>query len=449
MEYPAWYVPGLGATMLIPVVSLVHVLVSHFAVGGGILLWLGIRRAHAERDDAFLAYLKSLTRFFVLITVVFGAITGVGIWWTIALASPQATSTLIHAFVFGWATEWVTFVVEIVAAFGLFYYWDRLTDRGREWVAFTYAVAAWLSLAIITGILSFMLSTSTWPETFGFWDGFLNITFLPSVVARTGGALAITGLYFFLHVSFTRQAERVRDRVVTWASRWSFVGIGLIAAGGLWWLLAAPDYVQAKVLAAPAVLIISFVSVGATLLLTAAIAYGPGFRTDWLTPPLAALLFALGATGLFSGEFLREAGRKPYTVERYLFSNNVMLDQILEISHDGYVNTARWPRLQLQRSVPGLFDDEGRASGAAYAGLNRLEKLAVGETIYEYQCGECHTRRGYNGILPRVGNASRAMLRTIVVNIDELTHAMPPWAGQEWEADAVADYLYHAKGGEE
>ncbi len=447
MEYPAWYVPGLGATMLIPVVALVHVLVAHFAVGGGILLWSGIRRSQAEGDTGFLDYLGSLTRFFVLVTVVFGAITGVGIWWTIALASPQATSTLIHAFVFGWATEWVTFVVEIVAAFGLFYFWDRLGNRGREGVALIYAVSAWLSLVIITGILAFMLSTTNWTATFAFWDGFFNQTFLPGVVSRTGGALAITGLYIFVHVSFVQVDRAVRDRVVTWSSRWAFVGIALIAVGGLWWLLAVPDYVQAKVLAAPAVLIISFVSVGATLLLTAAIAYGPGFRTEWLVPPFAILLFVLGATGLFSGEFLREAGRKPYTVERYLYSSNIQVDQVDAVRRDGYLNAARWPRLQLQRSVPALFDDEGRASGAAYAVLPAVDQRRVGEVIYEYQCGTCHTRRGYNGILPRVGNTSRDLLLTMIRNMDELTHAMPPWAGERWEAEAVTDYLFTAKGG--
>jgi hypothetical protein len=31
--------------------------------------------------------------------------------------SPETTSALIHIFVFGWATEWVAFVVELVAAF--------------------------------------------------------------------------------------------------------------------------------------------------------------------------------------------------------------------------------------------------------------------------------------------------------------------------------------------
>ena len=71
----------------------------------------------APATEPYLDYLKRHARFFILLTVVFGAITGVGIWWTIGLTSPLATEVLIRTFVFGWATEWVFFVVEITSAF--------------------------------------------------------------------------------------------------------------------------------------------------------------------------------------------------------------------------------------------------------------------------------------------------------------------------------------------
>ena len=38
----------------------------------------------------------------MLLTLVFGAITGVGIWATIGLVSPHGTSALIHGYVWGW-----------------------------------------------------------------------------------------------------------------------------------------------------------------------------------------------------------------------------------------------------------------------------------------------------------------------------------------------------------
>ena len=48
MNYPIWQVPAPG--LLIALVSIFHVFVSHFAVGGGLFLVLTERRAR-QRDD--------------------------------------------------------------------------------------------------------------------------------------------------------------------------------------------------------------------------------------------------------------------------------------------------------------------------------------------------------------------------------------------------------------
>jgi cytochrome d ubiquinol oxidase subunit I len=106
-----------------------------------------------------LSYLHGLARSFILVTVVFGAVTGIGIWWTIGLTSPETTSALIHVFVFGWASEWAMFVLELVAAFAFYYLWDRLPPREHMAIDWIYAGAAWMSLVLITGITSFMLTS--------------------------------------------------------------------------------------------------------------------------------------------------------------------------------------------------------------------------------------------------------------------------------------------------
>ena len=141
MHYPWWYVPYLTAPMLI-------------AVGGGGpragVALRGRRRAvpggrdrltpTRSKNRDYLAYLRRHARFFVLLTVVFGAITGVGIWWTIGLASPLATEVLIRTFVFGWATEWVFFVVEIISAFIFLYYWGRLPEKTHVVIGWIYGI---------------------------------------------------------------------------------------------------------------------------------------------------------------------------------------------------------------------------------------------------------------------------------------------------------------------
>ena len=158
MNYPVWDIPAGG--LLIAAIAIVHVFVSHFAVGGGLFLVLVERRARRDNDEALLGYVRQHSRFFILLTLVFGAITGVGIWFTIGLVHPQATSSLINTFVWGWAIEWTFFVTEIAAAMVYYYGWDRLDARTHERVGWVYAVSAWLSLVVINGILSFMLTSA-------------------------------------------------------------------------------------------------------------------------------------------------------------------------------------------------------------------------------------------------------------------------------------------------
>ncbi|MDR1054216.1 MAG: hypothetical protein LBL39_08570, partial [Planctomycetaceae bacterium] len=68
MYYPWWYIPGLTAPMLIAIVAVVHVFVSHYAVGGGILIALENRFAVANGDKPYRDYWYKHARFFVLLT---------------------------------------------------------------------------------------------------------------------------------------------------------------------------------------------------------------------------------------------------------------------------------------------------------------------------------------------------------------------------------------------
>jgi mono/diheme cytochrome c family protein len=194
-------------------------------------------------------------------------------------------------------------------------------------------------------------------------------------------------------------------------------------------------------MAAPAVLTISVVSIGATTVLTAGLGFGPATRANWLVPPFAALLFMLGAIGLFSGEFLREAGRKPYTIEGYLYSNNIRVADAAAVQTNGYINSSRWVRASLQTQVPALFDVDRKATSSTAAALSEADRHIVGEAIYENQCGTCHTRRGYNALLPRLSAANLETTRLLITRMNQVSHAMPPWLGQDWEAELVAEFL--------
>jgi cytochrome bd-type quinol oxidase subunit 1 len=97
--------------------------------------------------------LRKHSKFFLIVTGVFGAVSGVGIWFAIGLANPESTSTLIHNFVFGWAMEWVFFIIELTAAAVYYYTWGKIPNKLHNQVGWLYAVASFLTLVIINGIL--------------------------------------------------------------------------------------------------------------------------------------------------------------------------------------------------------------------------------------------------------------------------------------------------------
>ena len=172
MEYPVWQLGWLGGGFLVAAIAVFHVFIAHFAVGGGLFLVLTERKARRENSRAILAYVKKHTRFFLLVSLVLGGITGVGIWFIIALLSPAATSTLIHTFVFAWGTEWVFFIGEIVAILIYYYKFDTMPARDHEIIGWLYFIFAWLSLFVINGIIGFMLTPGGWLESGDFWQGF-------------------------------------------------------------------------------------------------------------------------------------------------------------------------------------------------------------------------------------------------------------------------------------
>jgi hypothetical protein len=81
MNYPVWYLPETGGGLLIALIAILHVFVSHFAVGGGLYLIYAEKKALREKSQALLDFTRDHARFFLLVTMVFGSITGVGIWF--------------------------------------------------------------------------------------------------------------------------------------------------------------------------------------------------------------------------------------------------------------------------------------------------------------------------------------------------------------------------------
>ncbi len=429
MNYPVWDV-AFGAGLLMAVVAILHVFVSHFAVGGGLFLVLTERRARRNNDEALLDWLKAHTKFFVLVTVVFGAVSGVGIWFTIALISPTATSNLIHAYVWGWAIEWVFFFVEITAALLYLYGWNRLEPRLHEWYGWIYFFAAFMSLVIINGIITFMLTSGSWVKNHEFWKGFFNPTYFPSLAFRFAIALALAGIYALITASVQKDPE-LKARIVRWSSRWIVPCLAVLPFLGWWYIHRIPAEVWASArgpmptgthYAMLAVILLSVTFVLALLALARP-------RRIHLAFSLLVALVALGTMGSF--EFVREAIRKPYVIANYLYANSLYAAETPgdggfnadAVSSAGILPTAKWIKTRE---------------------LTPANEIAAGREIFRVECASCHTPNAYRGLKHYITlrawdrNEIDAMLTGL-----EFMHnnVMPPFAGTDAERAALAAYL--------
>jgi cytochrome bd ubiquinol oxidase subunit I len=443
MHFPWWYVPDVTSPMLIAGIAVIHVLIAHYAVGGGLFLAMETGFAYKTRNSAYLDYLKRHTRFFVLLTAVLGALTGVGIWWTIGLASPLGTEVLIRVFVFGWATEWVFFVVEITAAFVFYYYWGRLPPRTHVVIGWIYGGAAWISLVLITGITAFMLHPGGWLEHRSFWAAFFNPQFIPQTIARTGGALLLTSLYVYLHASLTLKDAAMRDLIGTRSARPALLGSILIAVGGIGWYVWLPESAQAVLASAAVLNVLIAILFALTVIVFILLYLGPYRNPGWLSPGFALALFLFGLAAFSTGEFIREAVRKPYISYNVVLGNQIFPEAIPSLREGGYLEGGVWPKAFVSMRFPEVIVD-GKIDRSRLLELPDEDRLLVGETIFHYHCNDCHaTTRGYSPAGPVLTGRSRESIHELVTHLDESHFFMPPWAGTEEEAQLLTDYLVH------
>ncbi len=428
MNYPFWDVPLIGGGILIGIVAILHVFVSHFAVGGGLYLALTERKAIKENDHALIDYLKKHSKFFLLLTVVFGALSGVGIWFTIGLVHPSATSTLIHSFVFGWAIEWVFFIVEISAILIYYATWDKLDPKTHNIIGWIYFAGAYLSLVIINGILTFMLTSGRWIEipftepSKKFWLGFFNPSYFPSLFIRTGVALALAGLYSLI-TSTRLKDEDLRTKIVQYSGKWLIPAFILIPVAGIWYIAVIPPLArEISMGGAPAVTVFAALSVVFSLIIALFAWLGPVKTPKQTSFAFALGLLVIGFMVTAVTEWVREAVRKPYIIYNYMYSNSILKAHGDKINQTGVLNYAKWV------SVREINDEN---------------MLKAGEEIFKVQCQSCHTVDGYNGIKKMVKGWSESYIDFQLQHLDMLKGFMPPFYGTEQERKALAKWLYN------
>jgi cytochrome bd-type quinol oxidase subunit 1/mono/diheme cytochrome c family protein len=441
MHYPWWYVPHLTAPMLIAAIATVHVLVSHYAVGGGLFLAVETQHAYKKNDTDYLAYLRKHAWFFVLVTVVFGAITGVGIWWTIGLASPLATQMLIHTFVFGWAIEYVFFVIEIAAAFIFYYYWGRLDPKTHIAIGWWYAAAAWISLVLITGITAFMLHPGGWVEHKNFWVGFLNPQFVPQTIARTGGSLLLASLYVYAHAAFKAKDAAMRDMIARRSARPALLGAVMVVVGGLGWLMFLPESAMAALETAAPLNMLMAVIFALTIAVFVMLYLGPFKNPGWLSPGFGILFLACGLGVVAASEFVREAVRKPYISYNVVYGNQILVEDSEMVREKGFLEHGTWTSAYVADNYPQVMQGDTIDEDKLLA-LPHPDRIELGEVLFMHHCNDCHASEvGLSALAHLKRGWNEEMVGDVVRYPERYHFFMPPWCGTDEEATLLTEYL--------
>jgi cytochrome bd-type quinol oxidase subunit 1 len=446
MNYPFWDIPILGSGWVIGIIAIFHVMISQFAVGGGLYLPMAERKALRMKDPQlradWLKQLASHSKFFLILTGVFGTISGVGIWFAIGLTHPEATSTLIHNFVFGWAMEWVFFIVELTTVAVYYYTWGRVDEKLHLVVGWVYAGASIATLVIINGILTFMLTPGdTWLAVAGtgqeaskFWYAFFNPTYWPSLFLRSCVCCALAGVWALItasRIDGDRQPA-LKTSLVQWSVKWlvpSFVATPFILIWYLWMVPASQqalltlgiDTIGSGTFSIITRIALLIIVTSATIV---GVAYFLAYRNPLefnLSHALAVLLLALIATG--AGEYSREMLRKPYVIGRWMYSNGVRVPYVARINQEGYLAHSLW-----------TWND----SASSYS---------RGEAIFRGECGSCHTLGGYRPLKVLLAGRDRANIASFITMLHEYKtdspyhRFMPPMVGTQKDIDDLSGFL--------
>ncbi|HOB98940.1 MAG TPA: cytochrome c [Verrucomicrobiota bacterium] len=432
MNYPIWDVGGLGAGLVVAIIAIIHVLISHVAVGGGAFLVVAEIWSRRQPDGQRIRdWLHKFATFFLVYTTVVGATTGVGIWFSIQLASAEATSLLIHQFVFAWAIEWVFFLGELTVLYLYYYGFKRNTPRMQTFLAGAYFVIAWGSLVVINGILTFMLTPGAWTlENKDIAAGFFNPGYFPALLIRTVTMFLLAGLAGFLVASRIRD-EEFKARIIQFCVKWVIPAAILVPGLSYWYFTTLPAS-TVSILGGGTVGVVGgtlsaltrmaiLAGVAGTLLVVGTLVFAAYPKTVNTIAAISMLLVA--QLGIMGAEFFREMGRKPYVIHGVLYSNGLWVKDAKDPAqlNGSYLEKAKWHGGVAPRT------------------------LAHGEQVFRLQCASCHTRDGYRSVVYRTRDWTPEFGSRWLGTMQDMG-VMPPFQGDALDKAALVAYVLSLRG---
>ena len=110
--------------------------------------------------------------------------------------------------------------------------------------------------------------------------------------------------------------------------------------------------------------------------------FGPYRNPGWLSPGFAGALCLFGIAAFSTGEFIREAVRKPFVVYNVVLGNQILPPQeVLKFRDAGYLESGRWTRAYVAEHYPQTIVD-GQIQGDELLKLPQKDRVALGQVLF-------------------------------------------------------------------
>lgn len=446
MDFPMFHLDWLNDRFLIAVIAIIHVFINHGLAVGFIpyITWLEQKGVNNARENQItdlkwdkLIYKKMKVAFIITTTV--GAMTGVGIWFSVSLVSPSSIGSLVRVFYWAWFAEWLVFVTEVVLIMIYFLTWKNANKSLKaklKHIKFGWFLAAfsWITMAIIVAILGFMMDPGNWNNDKTLLNGFTNPIYIPQLLFRTPTAMLVAGVFgMLLTTVFTKKGSEMRAKAVKYAGKWILLWTPFVIIASVYYWNVMPSAMKENMSTAVGGMdfaqyynLLKYLIIG-TSSLSIVLAVFAIFKPKKINFAYVIIpcLLTFGFLGIF--ERVREFVRKPYIIANYMYSN-----------------------LLREEDYP-LYKKNGILPYMTYTSVTEItdeNKIEAGRDIFMNTCSRCHTTQGVNSItyvFERMYGFGKPLEEISMKGYIPFMHMgrayMPPFPGNEEELDALTAYI--------
>ena len=292
---------------------------------------------------------------------------------------------------------------------------------------------SWLTMAIITAILGFMMNPGSWPQQQDLLAGFLNPAYVPQLFFRTSAAMMMAGsLALALCTAFTAKGSTLRIEAVRSFAGWTLFWTVPLTVWALVYYQAIPIEMMVNLpvafgtqawagsyaLLLELTLAVALVGIGFNL--WAVLKPHRAYSFVWLVPFLCVCLV------MSQFERTRQFIRKPYVLAYYMYSNGVRPHESAYLVKTGLLANSAW------------------AANRTVSAENRVQ---AGREVFLIACSRCHTLNGANSVTANLARLypgqtwNPEIIDSYIRNINGARSYMPPFPGNAAERAALAAYL--------